>query len=127
MEDSDVGQARRQMPVQSMCLQLVVSCEVGTAGNNVRGSLLAAVEEVWYPVPTLLLRVFDDDAIAGAGVCEEQRRVRCGRGRWRRLAKDAAAWRRGGTTHWTVQESEVFGGEGVLCAVLTLVCVRVTV
>ena len=55
MEDSDVGQARRQMPVRSMCLHLVVSCEVGAAGNNVRSSLLAAVEEVRYPVPTLML------------------------------------------------------------------------
>jgi hypothetical protein len=38
MEGGDGSQARKQMPVQSMCLNVVLSSDVGSAGNTVRWS-----------------------------------------------------------------------------------------
>jgi hypothetical protein len=36
MEGRDCSETRKQMPIQSMCLKVVLSCEVGSAGNTVR-------------------------------------------------------------------------------------------
>jgi hypothetical protein len=40
MDGEDIRQMRKQMPVQSMCLNIVLSSEVGSAGNTVRSPRL---------------------------------------------------------------------------------------
>jgi hypothetical protein len=85
MESGDCGEARKQMPVQSMCLNVVLSCEVGSAGNAVRNplfmqslliafysfvkqmrsSLLAAVGAVQEHARSCGVSIIVDDAGAG--------------------------------------------------------------
>ncbi len=71
IEDADATQVRRQTPAQSMCLSIVLSCEVGTVGNSVRSSLLAAVDEVPPPPPLATAQHSVLSKILGARACGE--------------------------------------------------------